>query len=152
MRRLILFAVVCGAVRGAVPIPDVPPKKPVTPQINALAWRPDGKMIALGTFEEVRLVDPSTKAVVATLKGHTEQVRAVAFSSDGKMLAAAGGLPARGGEVKIWDLDARKELLTIKGHSDCIYSVAFSPDGKTLATGGYDKMILIWDTSTGKQI
>ena len=78
MRTLLLLASVAVVMQAAVSIPDVPPRKPVTPQINSMAWRADGKLLALGTFEEVRLVDPATQKTVATLKGHTEQVRSVA--------------------------------------------------------------------------
>jgi WD40 repeat protein len=123
----------------------------VAPQIGALAYSPDGKLIAMGTFQEVRLTDASGTAV-ATLKGHIEQVRSVSFSRDGKLLAAAGGLPAQYGQVKIWDVANRAELLTIKGHRDCVYAVAFAPDGKTIATSSYDKLIKIWDASTGKEV
>ncbi|HWB98499.1 MAG TPA: c-type cytochrome domain-containing protein, partial [Bryobacteraceae bacterium] len=76
-------------------IPDIRPKVAVKAEIGSLAWRPDGKLLALGTYREVRLVDPQSKQVVATLGGHAQEVRAVAFSPDGKLLAAAGGLPAR---------------------------------------------------------
>jgi Planctomycete cytochrome C/WD domain, G-beta repeat len=138
--------------RARAGVPDIQPKRPVHAQINAMSWRNDGKLLALGTFQEVRLVDPSTGATVATLKGHAEQVRAVAFSADGKLLAAAGGLPAQSGEIKIWDVESRKELLTIKGHTDCIYAVAFSPDGKTLATSSYDKLIYLWDATSGAKL
>lgn len=138
--------------RARAGVPDIRPQRPVHAQINAMAWRGDGKLLALGTFHEVRLVDPATGATVATLPGHAEQVRAVAFSADGKLLAAAGGLPARRGEVKIWDVEARKELLTIQGHADCIYAVAFAPDGKTLATSSYDKLIYVWDAATGAKL
>src|SRR5882672_6180584 len=31
-------------------------------------------------------------------------------------------------------------------------SVAFSPDGKILAAGGYDRMVKLWDVTSGKQI
>ena len=79
-------------------------------------------------------------------------MRAIAFSRDGKRLAAAGGLPARKGEVKIWDVAAQTELATIAGHSDCIYAVAFSPDGAQLATASYDRLIKLWDVATGKEI
>src|SRR5205814_6787002 len=109
------------------------PKVPVKPQIGALAYRPDGKLMALGTYKEVRLADAAGK-VVGALTGHAEQVRAVAFSPDGQLLAAAGGLPARKGEVKVWDVEKRSLVRTIEGHTDAIYSDAFSPDGKTLAT------------------
>jgi WD40 repeat protein len=152
MRTLLLTTLFAVAGSAAVPIPNVVPLHPVSPQINSLAWRPDGQLIALGEFKEVRLVDPATRKTVATLAGHAEQVRSVAFSPDGKLLAAAGGLPARSGEVKIWDVDARKELVSIKGHGDCIYSVAFSPDGKTIATASYDKLIYLWNVADGAQI
>lgn len=121
------------------------------PQIYSLAWRPDGAAIALGGYKEVRLVDAARKPI-ATLEGHAEAVRALAFSRDGKRLAAAGGLPARKGEVKIWDVAARTVTVTIAGHADCIYAVAFSPDGTTIATAGYDKLIKLWDASTGQEI
>src|ERR1700687_3744820 len=77
------------------------------PQIYSMAWRPDGAVIALGGYKEVRLVDAISHKPIATLAGHVEAVRALAFSRDGKWLAAAGGLPARSGEVKIWDVAAQ---------------------------------------------
>src|SRR6266478_8312110 len=80
--------------------PHITPKVAVKPQIGALAYRPDGKLMALGTYKEVRLADAAGK-VVGALTGHAEQVRAVAFSPDGVLLAAAGGLPGGKGEVKI---------------------------------------------------
>jgi WD40 repeat protein len=131
--------------------PTIKPRAPVKPQIGSLAWRPDGKMLALGTFKEVRLADASGK-VQATLPGHAEEVRALAFSRDGKLLAAAGGLPGRKGEIKIWDAEKRELLVTINGHTDCIYAVAFSPDGKWLASSSYDKLIKLWDAATGKEV
>ncbi len=141
------------AARLAAPaIPDIKPKGTLKPQIGALAYRPDGKMLALGTYKEVQLADPSTGQTIATLNGHAEAVRAVAFSPDGALLAAAGGLPARSGEIKIWDVAGRKELRTIQGHSDCIYALAFSPDGKTIASSSYDKLIKLWSVETGQEI
>ena len=133
-------------------IPDIKPRTRVLPLISALAFRPDGKLLALGTFKEVRLVEVESGKVVATLPGAAEDVRAVAFSPDGKLLAAAGGLPARNGEVKIWDVEKRLALRTIVGHADCIYAVEFAPDGKSLATASYDKLIKLWDVESGKEI
>ena len=133
-------------------LPDIKPLTKVKPEIGSLAWRPDGKMLALGLYKEVRLTDPDGSKTLATLSGHADEVRALAFSRDGKLLAAAGGLPARSGEVKIWDVEARKETTVIHGHTDCIYAVAFSPDGKSVATSSYDKLIKLWDVATGKEI
>lgn len=131
--------------------PVLKPKTAPKPEIDALAYSPDGTMLAAGGYREVRLLDPKGN-LMAALKGHAEKVRAVAFSRDGKLLAAAGGEPGRFGEVKIWDLAKRQELRTIKGHSDCIYAVAFSPDGASLATSSYDKLIMLWDSGTGREL
>jgi WD40 repeat protein len=79
-------------------------------------------------------------------------VRAVGFSSDGKWLAAAGGLPGRKGEVKIWNVDTRENTRSFDGHTDCIYAVAVSPDGKSIATSSYDKLIKLWDADSGAEV
>jgi hypothetical protein len=133
-------------------IPDMKPRAAVKALIGALAYRPDGKLLAFGAFKEVRLVEPESGKVLGTLPGEAEDVRAVAFSPDGKLLAAAGGLPARGGEVVIWDVEKRAPLRTIAGHADCIYAVEFAPDGKSIATASYDKLIKLWDVESGKEI
>ncbi|MGH9665788.1 MAG: c-type cytochrome domain-containing protein, partial [Bryobacteraceae bacterium] len=78
-------------------LPHIQPKKPVGPQIFSMAYRPDGTILALGGFRVVRLVNPATGKVVATLTGEADAVRGLAFSKDGKLLAAAGGLPDRKG-------------------------------------------------------
>jgi WD40 repeat protein len=121
-------------------------KGPVKEPIYSIAVRPTDGLVAIGGFREVRFQAGSKK-----FSGHADAVRALAFSPDGTLLAAAGGLPARKGEVKIWRENG--ELFqTIEGHSDCIYAVAFSPDGKQLATSSYDKLIKLWDVATGKEI
>ena len=143
-----------GEVRAkaASTLPTIKPRSPVRPQIFDLAYSPDGAVIAVAGFRDVRLLDPVTKQMLADLTGPPDTVRAIAFSRDGKLLAAAGGLPARSGEVTIWDVAQRKPLHTIKGHSDCIYAIAFSPDGTSIATSSYDKLIKLWSIETGKEI
>ena len=141
----------------AVPTPAatlqrIEPKTPIKPQIFDLAYSPDGKLLALAGYQEVRLVDPVTKQELASLTGHAGTVRALAFSRDGKLLAAAGGLPARSGEVLIWDVEHRKLLHTMHGHADCIYGIAFSPDGQSIATASYDKLVKLFDVASEKEI
>ena len=143
---------VSAAPKPAAKLPHIDPLIPAKPQIYDLAWSPDGKLIALAGFRSVRLVDAESKQQIAELSGEADAVRAVAFSRDGKLLAAAGGLPARSGEVKIWDVASRKLVSTIHGHADCIFAVAFTPDGKSVATSSYDKLIKLWDVADGKEV
>jgi dipeptidyl aminopeptidase/acylaminoacyl peptidase len=140
------------AAPTAAALPMIEPRVAVKPQIFDLAYSPDGKLLALAGYKEVRLVDAATKQDLAKLTGPVGTVRAIAFSRDGKLLAAAGGLPARSGEVLVWDVEQRKLLHTLHGHSDCIYGVAFSPDGQSVATASYDKLVKLFDLASEKEI
>jgi WD40 repeat protein len=120
-------------------------------QIYTLAYRPDGKVIALAEYQSVVIVDPATQKETARLEGHADAVRALAWSKDGMVLAAAGGAPGRKGEIKIWEADGTLQA-TASGHADCIYAVAVSPDGMTVASASYDKLIKLWDAVTGKEL
>ena len=137
-----------GAKGGEADLPTisrVQPRGPVKPRVYSLAAH--GDLVATGGFRQVR-IDPGGH----TLDGHADAVRALAFSRDGKLLAAAGGLPGRKGEVKIWDVAAWRLLRTVEGHNDCIYAVAFSADGAVIATSGYDRLIKLWNTATGQEV
>ncbi len=132
--------------------PDIPPEVAVVSPVTSVKFSPDGKVLAAGGYRQVRLVDPASGKVIATLGGHANYVRSLAFSPDGKLLAAAGGPPQIGGEIKIWDVHTRELVKTIEGHKDCIYSIAWSPDGKLIASGSYDKMVKLWDAATGHEV
>ena len=133
-------------------IPDIKPQVAVVSPVASVKFSPDGKLLAVGGYQEVRLMDAAGGKPLATLSGHADYVRSLAFSPDGKMLAAAGGPPQRSGEIKIWDVSSHQLLRTLLGHKDCIYSVAWSPDGKFLASGSYDKMVKLWDAATGREV
>lgn len=135
-----------------VKVPRIALKVPVLPQAAALAWSKDNKILAIGTYQVVHLADPASGQTIRDLKGHADVVHDLRFSPDGKKLAAAGGLPAQQGEIKIWDVATGRLLTTISGHSDFIYTCSWSPDGKQIASGSYDKTIKIWDAEKGTEI
>lgn len=135
-----------------VRIPDIKPQVPVVSPIGSVKFSPDGQLLAVGGYQEVRLIDARTGKAVAALPGHADLVRSLAFDPSGKVLAAAGGRPLVAGEVKLWDVQTHALLRTLQGHTDCIYSVAFSPDGKLLATSSYDKLVKLWEVGSGKEL
>src|SRR5204863_5094735 len=47
---------------------------------------------------------------------------------------------------------ARFGTVRLRHGSYAIQSVAFSPDGKVLVSVGYDSVIRIWDTATGRPV
>jgi len=136
-------------------IPKIAPA-PVSSQAGAVAFSPDGNMIAVGGYGGVRLLDARTRQPMGQLTGLTEAVRTLSFSPDGRYLAAGAGRPAQHGEIKVWQTGdsfwTRPALHSTPTHRDCVYALAFSPDSKSLASASYDQMIYLWDPATGKQI
>ena len=73
--------------------------------INAVAFSPDGRLIASGSLDrtsqiwdvEAALASPDTPAL-AVLEGHTSGVTAIAFSADGTLLASVG----YDGTIRLW--------------------------------------------------
>ena len=114
------------------------------PEVRSVAYSPDGKYLAAGLGEGVRIWDTTTNKEVLKLK--VGRVHSVAYSPDGKYLAAG----ADSGQVWVWEVPAGKELHSLKGHTKSVFSVAFAPDGKRLASAG-DTTVRLWDLESGKE-
>jgi WD40 repeat protein len=144
-------------VSVTVALPDIKTRIHAAPPVAALAYRPDGKLLAAAGWREVLLIDPNNGDVVGKLPGQTGDVTALAFSRDGTRLAAASGSPVVVGEVRIYKtsagaVPADPPAKTIAAHKDAILDLTFSPDGKSLATCGYDRLIKLWNVETGELI
>ena len=85
-----------------------PPEYTRLPVIPALAFSPDGSLLAVAGFHEVLLWKADGSELVGRLVGLSERIESLAFSPDGKKLAVTGGRPARMGEVQVWDVAKRK--------------------------------------------
>jgi hypothetical protein len=132
----------------------LPPKAPAAP-VTAVAYRPDGKLLAAAGHREVLLLDAAGE-ITAKLAGLPPRVTALAFSRDGNRLAVGAGEPGALGEVRLFSFDAGKVRSTpdhtLTAHTDLIHDLAFSPDGRLLATTGYDRLIKLWEVATGKEV
>lgn len=52
--------------------------------------------------------------------------------------------------IKIWDSRSGALAHTLEGHLAGVSTIAWSPDSKVLASGSDDKIIRLWDVSTGR--
>jgi WD40 repeat protein len=78
-----------------------------TEAVLAVAFSPDGKLVASGSFDRsIRVHDAASGMSQKVLKGHAGPVVAVAFSPDATKIASA----SIDGHLKLWDLETSKEL------------------------------------------
>ena len=120
-----------------------------TSAISALAFSPDGKLLASGDQKDtaIRLWDVAAARELRRLTGHTGWIRSLAFSPDGTMLASG----STDKTVLLWDVATGQPLRTLTGHTDFLGNLAFSPDGTSLASVSRDGTARLWDVATGKQ-
>jgi WD40 repeat protein len=129
--------------------PEIPLIAPARRPINAIAFAPQSKLVAIARYGEVELQSPDAAGIQTKLGPMRGSVNAVVASPDGRHLFAAAGEAGIFGEVRQWNIADGKMVRLIEGHQDAIYSAALSPDGKVLATGSYDQKIKLWDVATG---
>ncbi len=130
-------------------IPTITPlvNKPLP--IHALAYSKESNRLAVGRYQKVELIDPTSQSRIGALEGHKGNVNDLAFDPTGGILFSGAGEAGRFGEITKWDIHSRKKLTSFRGHRDSVYALAISHDGKLLATGSYDQSIQIWNTSDG---
>ena len=129
-----------------------PPVYKLPPVISALAFSPDGKLLAVSGYHEVLLHKADGSGLLGRLVGLSERVQSLAFSPDGKTLAVAGGDPGRFGEIQLWDVAKQRLKLSVPVTFDTVYGVSWSPDGSKVAFGCADNTIRAIDATTGKQV
>jgi len=121
--------------------------------VQALAWSPDGRWLASGAFRRLVLWDAeSFKPEDPWTNGLTGRITAIRFSPDGSKLALADGVTGQSGYLRLIDTAENKITASWRAHGDTIFDLDFSHDGKQLATAGGDKLIIVWDVHSRKEL
>jgi WD40 repeat protein len=116
------------------------------------AVSPDGKLLAIGDFEGIRLLDMASGKEIRKIS--TPMVSALAFTPDGKgLLSGDGNVGAKETGVHVWDVATGTERHRLLCHKQEVAFVAATPDGKTLISASrWDHKIHFADLTTGKEV
>jgi WD40 repeat protein len=95
-------------------------------QVWSVAFAPDGKTLAVGSYRQTLLWNVATGEELATLKGHKQHVSGLLFTPDGKRLVTVS---SKEDTLKVWEVGTGKELAADRGW---IHFCVLSPDGTIL--------------------
>jgi WD40 repeat protein len=109
----------------------------------ALQFAPDGRALAVRTYESVRLWDVGARRITAEVV-EPSGITAIAFSPDGRTLATG----TNDGAVRFHDVATGQQRAAFDWQFGPIRAVACAPDGMTAAAGGTMGRIVVWDVDS----
>jgi WD40 repeat protein len=130
--------------------PPAPPNTPAGPAnvVQALAFNPDGKLLAVGGSDsQVHLFSIPDGKPVRSMPGHTSSVTGLQFHPSGTVLASC----SKDRTVKLWNPANAQMLKSLEGHTSWVQGIVFFAKGTRLASVGADETVRIWDMAEVKK-
>jgi WD40 repeat protein len=110
----------------------------------SIAFTGDGRWLATGGGNDVRVFDTRTWAQVMTVAG--PGICSLAIDPTAPRLITG----TVDGDAAIWAIPTGERLHHLRELGEPVDAVAFAPGGATVATATRDGMIQVWDASSGK--
>ncbi|MBI2824521.1 MAG: protein kinase [Planctomycetia bacterium] len=109
--------------------------------IFSLSWSSDGRLLAVTVNARPR------RLVVYHTDTWEEASRLTAEADDMTFVGARSMMATAGadGQATLWDAATLEPVFRFRGHTEGLLAVAASRDGQCLATGGYDRMVRVWN-------
>ncbi|XP_022667088.1 lissencephaly-1 homolog isoform X2 [Varroa destructor] len=137
--------------------------------VSSVAFLPSGDhLISCSRDKTIKVWEVATGYCVKTLTGHREWVRRIACNWDGALLASC----SQDHSIRVWALETKECRQEMREHDNTVECIAWAPasaieainhaaapdnasgdkkrQGPFLASGSRDKLIKIWDASTGQ--
>src|ERR1700676_1136917 len=113
--------------------------------VIALAWSPDGAMLAAGSGRgAITIFDSATASVKYALPGHGFGTTSLSWQPGGKLLASCG----QDGKVRLWDAGDGNEVAVLDGGAGWVERVLWNPKGDLLVSAA-GKKVRLWNEQGG---
>ena len=140
----------------ALSLPQLP-----RPPVMCLAFSPDGRRIASGSFSPnleklresrgvVKVWDVATLDEVVTFQEQFGVVLSLAFSPDGRRIASSS--INADNSFTVWNADTGKVIQNVHGHKSHIHRLGYSFAGRLLATASTDGAVKLWDAASLREL
>eukprot|EP00731_Ephydatia_muelleri_P022653 Em0015g236a len=117
--------------------------------VMSMAFDSTSTLLATGATDSViKVWDCIKNYCTHNLRGSVGVVSLVQFHPDPSQLKMFSC--SMDCAIRVWDLQKSCCIHLLSGHVSAVTSFGFSPDGHTLLSGGRDKVILVWDLTTGR--
>jgi transcriptional regulator with XRE-family HTH domain len=122
--------------------------EPQLGMLSAIAFNPDGKKLAIGSYE-IKVYDISTATATSparlalNITAHQNFVNGLFYSLDERRLISASG----DGSSKVWDAVTGQVLFTLLGNASPVTSISHTSDGEQLFTAHGNGQVIVWDLS-----
>ena len=148
-RRVVAVGGFAGEVFHLIDVETGEVRRIPNPQaygLTSVAWSPDGRHIAAGSFGPPVVMDTNGR-VSFFLEGHEADAYWVEWSSDSTRLLT-GSLD---GTAKVWEFNTQgaSEALTLSARAGEMTGIAFSPDGTRVMTRSDTRVMDIWEVGPG---
>ena len=114
-------------------------------QINKLSISPDGKWLASGEYNIIKIWSLPDGNLKKTINAGGEWTQSLAISKDSKILISGDLF----NYITLWSIPEGKELKIIHRGKHIIYCLAVSPDGTIFASGDSNGTIQLWSLPEG---
>lgn len=116
--------------------------------VTSVAFSADSRWIASACYGgRARVWTVAGKAVLKIVAGK-QNLTSIALSPDGRTAVVSG----EGGEISVWSLPDGQRLATLDSRSVWATSLRFIANGRVLMSLGFEKDLVIWNTTTWQRI
>lgn len=130
---------------------------------TALAWSPDGSLLAVSFTEAVQIFNVALESPQLIWQAVVEKnADVIQFDPSGQYLVAGTGAGPTwfGGTVHVWDARSGEPITTFAANGYAVQALAFHPNGQQLMIGGgyfqgvsiLDYTFHVWDTRSWSEI